>query len=666
MELTVEQKRALALARAKVNAAASNKADNSGVENFGLGLARGARDFIDGPAYLLPKGIEKISRAVGADSVADWANSEANKVSDINKAAETEYQNATPGSVAAGFGRIGGNVASAFIPGTGQVAAAKKVNDLWQSGNRLKSLAVAAPLGATQSALFGTKTNDDSLINNAIAGGVLAPVAQVGSAGVNSAIQLGRKILAGKDGRVGGVLQRAGQESPESLINRLYSGNNVIVEGSSPTTAQAAMNPGLSQLDRTIRNSGYGALVDQDLINNQARISALDRIAPGSFNVPSSEAAQNAGQTIRSQAQVLRNALTDQVDQAYNHPGLYGATLELPDRIVSQDAVKKFYPGIAYPESPADLRSMVERLPSDGVINADSAGSQVPLKEFDAYRKLFANRWADLRDVDRTGSAAFNEVKHLFDNAEKAAINDGTFSNMTPNQSQLLGDARKLYQQNINRFETGPASYMWRTGQDGLPMANGAEISKRFFNSGASQADDIAQFAKMLPDGGAGKDALQSYAISDLLEKALNTGGDLSTGKYQSWINSRIPAIKGLFDDGQIGAMNNVGADLARAYEAQNLGRAVGSNTSQNILGSAMLDGKAGRFMRMIPFVGKDLVEGNIQNYKNKITNEVGDAMLDPTQAINSLEVYRKLMNPNLLQRGVSRGGQLAVPASDY
>lgn len=814
-----------------------------GFSNLGRGITRGARDLIDGPAYLLAKGFDKLA-----------GTNEAARVSDINKAAEEDYQSSTPGSVAAGVGRVGANIGSAFTPGTGQISAANKIADLWKAGNYAKSLAAAGGLGAVQNSLLGTKTEDDSLALNAALGGALAPAAQVAGVGAGKAIQAGRELLAGKGGRVGRVIATAGSDSTEALTpgtvaGQIGAGNVTLVPGAEPTTAQAAMNPGISQLQRTVANVGNNSLMEKLATQNEARIAALDSVAPGAIGTESATAAENAGQVISQQANEYRNILREAIRGAYNDPRLKDAALMAPEQGAVKAVVERFYPGSAFDAAPFELKRMVARLTN---------GEAIPLSEFDALRKIVGNRARDLRDTDRTASAAFSSVKGLFDDAEEAAItrsadkfavtgqgqfgpvygnlngdpqnavahllqmqtgevpgalthadvpggkigmvygkggNDGhgiakisekhmealqdpqgfigsmhidpaasgpnrirltdddlrrgivrlTHNDnpadpwlltayekqnpalggvsapgtrtdtaglgrggdtarsagtasiddiltrmlsdaaearsvppppprdprqyvgglLAPDQAEVLADARRFHGFLKDRYESGPAAGLWRTGMDGRPVLNGGEVPKAFFSSKASQAADIDQFTSMLPGNDDALAALRQYGIADLAQQATGPTGNLSFPKTRNWMNQRAEAIPGLYNAEQQQTLGAVRNDLGRAFEAENLGRATGSNTAQNLLGAGVLDSRAASALAgFIPRLGPAGLEAMRQSSRRRVASEVGDALIDPRQAISALRVFEELLAPNAAQRGLRVVPQVAVPAA--
>jgi hypothetical protein len=247
-----------------------------------LGLGRAARDVIDGPAYLLEKGVRAISpSAAGAVNQAGGAlGMDTRPVSDINAEAERQYQDATPGSFTAGTARVAGNVLGAFMPGTGQISAARKANQLWSAGgaaNKALSLGAAGGLGAAQSALMNTKTDQDSFTNNAIGGGLGAGAGQIGTAALGSMYRGARGALQGETGLAGRILADVA-EDPASVLARLKAGRE-LVPGSKPMTHQLAEDAGISQLARTVKTAGATGLTDREISQNLARVSVLRDLA---------------------------------------------------------------------------------------------------------------------------------------------------------------------------------------------------------------------------------------------------------------------------------------------------------------------------------------------------------------------------------------------------
>lgn len=155
----------------------------SDAKNFAMGAGRGGRDLIDGPAYLLPKSLGYVTGLGGyaPNRVSDFFDKEAKRVSEINRAAESEYQSKTPGSVAAGTGRVLTNLASGAIPFFGQAGKGQQAT---KGAQYLESALKGGLLGG----VFGTKTEDDSFFKNAALGGSIGLLGQTVANGLKSLV----------------------------------------------------------------------------------------------------------------------------------------------------------------------------------------------------------------------------------------------------------------------------------------------------------------------------------------------------------------------------------------------------------------------------------------------------------------------------------------------
>jgi len=225
---------------------------------------------------------------------------------------------------------------------------------------------------------------------------------------------------------------------------------------------------------------------------------------------------------------------------------------------------------------------------------------------------------------------------------------------MMPDQAAPLQAGRALHAERKARFDTGPARLMFQTGADNLPRAQGAEAARNFFNSGAAQAEAIDSLNRIVIERGPGKRAMQSYAITDLVQSATNKADELSLPKYERWVEQRSQALKGLLDGEQLGKVKAVLLDLKRADRAANAGRATGSNTAQNLAGDSMLGaGLLDALSAKVPYVGP-WVAGSMRDAQRTRSAGLLDAILaDPTRTAGALDAYAGLLDPNLLQRGL-------------
>lgn len=600
-----------------------------GAVNLGRGLVRGGRDLVDSGAYLVPKGLSYVTSLGGLASnpVSQFFDSEAKRVSDINRQAETDYQRATDGSVMAGIGRVGGNVATSFVPGLGQTAAAQKANAAWQAGHRFESLGRAAALGAGQGIAYNTRTENDSVIGNAAGGAIGGAVGQAVIGGiVNPLVRGVRNAVADDAERAGRVVLRAAHD-PAALERTLRAGGGEIVPGAAPTVPQLAQDAGISQLYRTAKNTGARGLVEREAAQNAARMGALDRLsAPGQTAI---EAAESAGNTIRAEVAPLRKLLKDVIRGAYNVPELQGIHLTPPKAEVIAIG-REMYPGGI--RMPAEL---------DDTLAALSSGVPRSFPELQSLRSFASKKAYSLAQSDPTQAAAFAKVRDLIDDLPDRAVNAGTLDAAS---STAFEQAKHLRRTLGERFESGAAKAMWERGSDNLPKKQGAEVARAFFNASPSQRADIDQFMKMSPNNPVTREALRDYAIADLREKATNAGG-LSSKKFGDWTNRRAESLRGLLSSEERDTLNAINRDLFRADRAEALGMARGSPTAQNLLSAGLLDSPgvrtALRYMPIVNRVATPLLDTLADRSRATTAQAVTDLLLDPTAAAQAIVAAR-------------------------
>lgn len=281
-----------------------------GTKNLGLGLYRGIMDPIDGGAQLAAHSVSSAVHSLAPGSAADkFFADQARGVDTINTNRENQYQALTPGSVAAGFGRVGGNI---IVPIKGTQAARGA-----SLGAKLAAGATTgAVVGATQPVFNAGERDLGSLITEqqpvdywsekrkqvglgAALGGGLSGLAATGGAAVNalrpvvspkSAVgdQLVKGLAKAKAAAQANGVQDAagslpsltGSRDPRDVLARLQSAAP-LVEGSLPTTAQVAGVPELVMAEKTLKNNpAYrGPFEDRAIANNQARLAQLLKVA---------------------------------------------------------------------------------------------------------------------------------------------------------------------------------------------------------------------------------------------------------------------------------------------------------------------------------------------------------------------------------------------------
>lgn len=316
-----------------------------GIGNAIYGAAKGAADAVQGPGQLLlhmgqyfggnreagdRKRAEKEGRVYGdrpeeKEAIARGARyDEMVKNFDSHLAdQERRYQNDTPGSWAAGTGRVGAAVAPFLASGgaTGASQAAARAPGL---ANALRATGTAATQGAgigaltpvtdvasapTLESLISGKSEGDNFWQQkglqagigAVTGGtmnrvgagvgslynalrpVLSPKSTVGNqilSGVNQSVANAAEEGASGGGSPSGLPNLINDMDPQAVIVRLNSAGPII-PGSQPTTAQVAGIPQLVMAEKALKNNpAYReAFENRTVANNAARMAALRSVA---------------------------------------------------------------------------------------------------------------------------------------------------------------------------------------------------------------------------------------------------------------------------------------------------------------------------------------------------------------------------------------------------
>ncbi|VWX63186.1 conserved hypothetical protein [Burkholderiales bacterium 8X] len=117
------------------------------------------------------------------------------------------------------------------------------------------------------------------------------------------------------------ILQAGGYKSPEEIaaVRAALAQQGPHITGEAPTVPQILQNPGVSQLQRTLRNSGETPILQREVAQDAARFATLDRVSPVAGTVQqSAENFGNAlsGSVMPAEAQASRrvNAAFDAVD----------------------------------------------------------------------------------------------------------------------------------------------------------------------------------------------------------------------------------------------------------------------------------------------------------------------------------------------------------------
>lgn len=283
----------------------------AGVRKLGEGAAQGFGDVPAGVAQSsMHQGqriLQDVDSFLGTDLASRAAPNVAARDSEVAQR-ETEYQGQTPGSVAAGVGRLGGNIAFSMMGGPASLAApmttgaqlgARLLPSAPRLGGAVGTGAGSSLMGASYGAAAPVTEGDygDQSSRNALAGGILGAAAPaLGQAVGATGRYIGRNIQAaaapftesGREQIAQNILARMAQGGPQK--GRV----NQFVEGVEPTMAEITGNPKIANLQRTIRDLEPTPFVAREEANQLARQDALGAIRGTSDDLASARAARSA------------------------------------------------------------------------------------------------------------------------------------------------------------------------------------------------------------------------------------------------------------------------------------------------------------------------------------------------------------------------------------
>jgi hypothetical protein len=590
------------------------KDDQNFLQHTGAGIARGLAD--------LPGGLIELQKRIPDpleyfDAYKGFKDKVLGRASDDMSAYDKEYQAKHGDSGFATAGRIGGNVATAFVPGTGQLTAAKSITSSLAAGKTGLALLKGAGLGAAQGAVLGTQSADDSIVNNAALGAGFGALGSAAGVGVGKLLgnDVGRRLVQSADGNAG------------DLLARLRSGNVEYVDGAGVTTAQAAQLPGISQALRAIKNRGVaggaGALLDKETMQNVARLNAVRSIADPS-GMTSIEAAERAGGQISKQIGGDLATTKAATSSLYNDPALQASVIDLTG-VKAGDIYKgAFTVGADEVGGNAALRN---------IANVIDANPSLPFADLQKLRAA-ASDVANTANIsgDRNLSRVAGDITSKLDDAVSSIPE--------------AASARAARAAQGQKYETGWLRDVTRKGADGMPRLSGAQVAKGAFSPAVDQSERMALFNRAAD--GTSKQSLKEYAIADMLEKSAKSGGDdlVLNPSAAKWMDKRSEALGGLLSHNEMSTMKGVGDDLKRYASSEDMGGVRGSATAQNqeLLRLGLLDSSLWKIGAKTPLAGMALdYLSDVQ--RTALTKNLAKAMADPKTAEAAVKQYMRMQS---------------------
>lgn len=591
----------------------------STAENFGMGVLRGAKDAVDTGAQWLASGFDKIA-----------GTNEGGRVKAMNEAGRAEFDQGYGDNTAASIGRVGGQIAAtlpvggALGVGAKAVGAARLGDALATGGMRAGKLAADAGLGA-RAANMATRVGGGAATGGATAA-LVDPDAAATGAAIGAALPPAL-AAAGKAGRVvGSVIAPFAPGGKDKIAGRAlnqFAADPVaarealrkapdLVPGSLPTTAAVSGDAGLAGLQRTVVNrdpARAAEFAERASTQNDARTRALEAMAGNRGKIAAAEEARDGATAamregaLKRAGQVPAGALLGRIDQMIAAPDNAG--------LLVQRGLRQFRKQIA-----GNLK--------DGTIDG---------------RALYAIR-KDLNDVVggklqgesgnlRHASGQLTAVRGLIDDAIEAA------SNRVP-----LSGARQV----------GPAG--GEAAQDAITSGQAGPSWREYLRTYSEMSRPINEMEAL------------DKVLKRVQTGTMDTRGNavLSAAKLNNILKNEGDELAKTLTPENLQILRNVQADLNAAVLASTAGKAVGSNTAQNIVANQMLSGVLGEKLAGTGVVGETV--GRAVGFATKrasaaVEDRLGEAMLDPKTAALLMDLAQR---PDLLQRlGQSRTAEVAV-----
>ncbi|MDD0837919.1 hypothetical protein PSQ40_04975 [Curvibacter sp. HBC61] len=588
---------------------------NPGIlEGAGMGLARGVKDVIDTGAHALASGFDSLMGTKEADRI---------KASDA--AGAQAFEQRYGDSTAASIGRVGGQVlatapiggaAGALVKGGAAVGALPKgaaaLGDAIASGGIGGSGAGVATRmagGAINGGLTSAAV-DPSTVDAGAGIGAALPALVSGAGRVGQAVgaAVAPFTRSGQDGIVGKTM-RSMATDPDAAAAAMRAASEVI-PGSIPTAAAASGDVGLSGLQRGLINKSPSFASDmaaRTADQNAARTAALEAIAGNEGKISLAEEARDAATAAMREDVLARAGVLDakpmqaQLDAMLKDPNNAG--------LLSRKAIR-------------DFKKQLNEVSVNGSVDS---------------RALYALR-KDLNDIlggklqGESGNLKYASgqligIKGMIDDAIDMASNRVPMASGTSlgaPQSQLAG---------AQSAAVGQAAPSWRG----------------YLSTYADMSKPIEQM-KALQD-----------VFKSIQTGTVDTAGRpiISPAMLNNQLKNKLPELKKKLTEEQIQVLRNLQADLNAATLANNAGRAVGSNTVQNLAGDQMINGLLGSAGNATPI--KSLV-GNVMRLpyaraNEMVENRLAEAMLDP-------QVAAKLMTKAEKKSALERMRELPAAAN--
>lgn len=632
---------------ANAAAALTSEEGRSDLKTAAMGAARGVKDVIDTGAELLATGYDRI---MGTDKpgvsslVTGQKSGEGGRVRRMNEAGKAEFAQEYGDSGLASAARVGGNIAATYPIG-GALGAGAKAVGLNRLGNALASggmttganvapnlLARAVDMGTRMAGGAGTGYVAAGLIDpeaantGAMVGALMPPtVALAGKAGDVVASVVRPFTRKGQE-RIAGDALRQFSTNPQAAQNLRQAAP--VVDGSMPTAVMAAGDEGLAGLSRTLQSVDprYAAeLSTRAAANNAARTTALEGVAGNTGKLALAKEARDAA------TGPMRETV---LDAAGKLPAK--SVLESLDKLLSK-------PDNAGKISQQALNSIKNQIAGVPNMHGKRVGGLVDESGLVDARALYAIR----KDINDTLSGK------LQGEAGNLRFASGQLLEVKKAIDEAIDQASRAVQLSSGRALMPAGANIQRAGVAPIPNAGPRPTWQGYLDEYTQRSIPINQMEKL-----------------DEVLKAVSTGtvdqsgnAILSAAKLNNLLRNQGADLQKVLAPEQIDLLRRLAADLNASQLAANAGKAVGSNTVQNIAGANVLQQVLGnRLGGSAPAqsVAARLLQLPYGASNRMIQDKLGNALLNPQEAARLMATPEA----NALMRALSAGGELPYRAA--
>jgi hypothetical protein len=570
--------------------------------SIGGGLGSGVGRVVLGAQDYVGEGLNTL----GLRDVGQWLMNDARQGREKLKQEIAPYKEANP--MTTGAAEIGGEIL-ATLPFLRAAGAAANAAGATRLGTAIASSGATTGQTVAKTAPIAQKAADLAIrtAGGGIGGGLTASLSEPGTGGtgaiIGAALPGATKIIGYGANSVGGIVRpffSSGQNkivknvlsesaaNPQNALRQLLNAAEVV-PGSSPTTAMAAGDDGIAALSRAMQSADprfAAELSARQTAQNQARTVALQGIAGNEGKIGVAKAARKAltdpmrESVLDAAGSVQSGQILDQIDDLIKSPNNAGR--------LAQQALGQF-------------RSQIADLSQDGAINA-RALYEVRKDIGQIMQGKLQGEAGNLRYA----RSQLDGVQSLIDDAIDQASRRVAHTGMGLSGAAPTGA--------VGEFTGGV------TGQ--VPRSSWRDYLQSYAKESIpiNQMEKLEGVLKSIQTGTVDSQGGLVLSAAKLNNIIKNEGGDLA--------KSLAPE--------QLDVLRRISADLNASQISANAGRAVGSNTVQNLSQTQILRDLLGQ--RMGGSTPANALLGRVLQLPYGMANKqmqekLGNALLDPKLA---------------------------------